>query len=244
MPYKEFDISGIGKVTIYKRKGNRSLRLSVTPEGAVRVTIPSWSTYQTGLTFTMSKRLWINAQCSTTEKTNLAPGMVIGKSRKLVFVRDSTSPKIKTNVRATQVVVTLPAKKGIDDPDAQEAAQAACWRALRQESLELLAPRLRQLAITHGFTYRSINVKRMKSRWGSCDQRQNIVFNMFLIQLPWDCIDYVILHELTHTKALNHGPDFWNQFESVLPNAKQLRRKMRNYHPVLMSGAPDASMAY
>lgn len=242
MPYKEFDISGIGKVTIYKRRGNRSLRLSVAADGSVRVSIPTWAPYQAGLTFMMSRRSWIMAQSHSTQEL-LSPGMAVGKTRRLVFYKDPTSDRVKTSVRKGEVIITHPARLTYDNPEVQQAAQSACWRALRSEAMQLLAPRLRQLAEQHGFAYRSINVKRMKSRWGSCDQKKNIVFNLFLIQLPWDCIDYVILHELAHTRAMNHGPDFWQALETVLPNAKQLKRKMRAYQPTLMSGLAKTPMA-
>lgn len=244
MPYKEFDVSGIGKVTVYKRRGNRSLRLSVTPEGTVRVSIPAWAPYQAGLTFLMSRRSWVAAQTQSRSSPELLQsGMAVGKTRQLAYYRDPTLKTVKTSVRKLQVIVTYPAKLSIEDPQVQQAAQSACWRALRSEARLLLTPRLKQLAGQHGFTYRSINVKRMKTRWGSCDQHKNIVFNIFLVQLPWDCIDYVILHELAHTRALNHGPDFWHELEDVLPNAKQMRRKMRGYRPVLMSGLAKTAMA-
>ena len=51
--------------------------------------------------------------------------------------------------------------------------------------------------------------------------------------LPWDLIDYVIMHELSHTKALHHGSDFWKVFESVMPDAKKRRKEMKNYKPAL-----------
>jgi predicted metal-dependent hydrolase len=71
----------------------------------------------------------------------------------------------------------------------------------------------------------------MKSRWGSCDQHRNIVLNLFLIQLPWEQIDYVLLHELTHTEVLRHGPDFWRAMERVLSDVKQLRKAVRSAQP-------------
>jgi hypothetical protein len=53
------------------------------------------------------------------------------------------------------------------------------------------------------------------------------------MQLPWQLIDYVLLHELTHTTILRHGPDFWRALEAVLPNARVLKKAMREYQPIL-----------
>lgn len=233
MPYRKFAVDGIGEVTVYKRRGNRSLRLSIASDGSVRVSIPFWTPYQTGLAFMMSRKAWVMAQARPTTKA-LYNGMAVGKTRRLRFVRDLTGSGVKTSVRSNEVVVTFGPRLTVDSESVQQAATNACWRALKAESVKLLAPRLSQLAALHGFTYRSISVKRMKTRWGSCDQRQNIVLNLFLVQLPWECIDYVILHELTHTRVLSHGPNFWSAMETVLPHAKSFRRQMRAYHPALI----------
>jgi predicted metal-dependent hydrolase len=51
------------------------------------------------------------------------------------------------------------------------------------------------------------------------------------MQLPWDLIDYVLLHELVHTEHLHHGAGFWQRFDQVLPGAKQKRKALRAYKP-------------
>ena len=50
------------------------------------------------------------------------------------------------------------------------------------------------------------------------------------MQLPDHLIDYVILHELTHTVHKNHGPDFWQKLDEVSGNARGLDKQMRQYH--------------
>ena len=143
------------------------------------------------------------------------------------------TPKAKTSVRKNEVVVWLNPRLAFSDAVVQHAAEQAWYRALKSEALQLLTPRLNQLASMHGFSYRSLNFKRMKTRWGSCDSRQNIVLNIFLVQLPWDCIDYVLLHELTHTQVLHHGPDFWAAMDRVLPGARKFKRTMHAHQPAL-----------
>lgn len=231
MPVKEFHIEGIGKVTVYKRRGSRSLRLTLTPAG-VRVSIPTWTPYSTGLSFAESKRTWIVANMPLAAEP-LTNGQPVGRTRRLTFVPDYETPTIKTGVRASEVVVWFNPRFADSDTPVQRAAELASWRALKSESIKLLTPRLNELAERHQFQYLGLSFKRMKSRWGSCDHRQNIVLNIFLVQLPWECIDYVLLHELTHTRVLHHGPDFWEALERVLPGARTFKRTMRAYHPVL-----------
>src|SRR5262249_22487168 len=128
------------------------------------------------------------------------------------------------------------------DVEVQRIAEAASIRALRRQAEQLLPQRLAGLATKHGFRYRSVAVKRLKSRWGSCDQHKNIVLNLFLMQLPWECIDYVLIHELVHTEVLRHGPDFWAAMARELPDVKRLRKQMRQYQPVL-HGSPLSAVA-
>jgi predicted metal-dependent hydrolase len=234
MPYKAFSIDGIGKVTIFKRRGNRSLRLSVAGDGAVRVSIPYWAPYQTGLDFILSRRTWVAQQIQPAAAL-LQNDSAIGKTHHLQFLQQAGSSRIQTAVRSDVVRVTYGAKYAWSDTEVQLAAQSASWRALKAESALLLIPRLQKLADIHNFSYRSVNIKRLKTRWGSCDSKGNIVLNLFLVQLPWECIDYVILHELNHTRVMNHGADFWHQMEQVLPDARGYKRRMRAYQPSLQT---------
>jgi predicted metal-dependent hydrolase len=110
----------------------------------------------------------------------------------------------------------------------------ASIRALRKQATSLLLARLKQIAAEKGLSYRSSAIKQLKSRWGSCDQHANITLNLYLVQLPWHLIDYVILHELAHTQVLHHGPDFWDVLERLQPNARSLRRAMKEYRPTLL----------
>ena len=119
------------------------------------------------------------------------------------------------------------------DAKVQEAAQKACLRALKLEASSLLPPRLKELAEIHGYSFNKVTIKKMKSRWGSCDSNQNIVLNQYLIQLPWHLIDYVLLHELNHTVHMHHSPKFWSALKALLPNVKALRKEIKEHHPTL-----------
>jgi hypothetical protein len=113
----------------------------------------------------------------------------------------------------------------------QKAARSVSIRALRREAEELLPQRLQSLAKAHDFTYGSVAIRQLKGRWGSCSQHSDITLNLFLMQLPWELIDYVILHELTHTKVMRHGPPFWSELEKYAPNARQLRKAILTHRP-------------
>jgi predicted metal-dependent hydrolase len=232
MAFKEFQLDGLGTVKIYKRRGSRSLRLSLAPNGDVRVTIPSWASYSSGLSFVKSRAAWIeNHKPLKTEL--LKEGQQIGKSHRLHFIRSLSASKASSRVGQIEITVTHPARLVSEDASVQKAAQQACVRALRKQAEQLLPQRLATLAAQHDFTYKSMDVKLLKSRWGSCDQHKNITFNLYLMELPWNLIDYVILHELTHTEVMKHGPSFWDAMKQVAPNVQSLRKAIREYRPIL-----------
>jgi predicted metal-dependent hydrolase len=234
MPYKVFEVNGLGKIKIYKRKTNRSLRLSVTPDGEVHLTMPLWTPYRLGLAFSQSKRGWISEQLSKQATQLLSDGLKIGKSHHLAFHQDDAASVPRTIIRGTEIIVSYGLSQTSTDSTVQRAAQTACLRALRLQSKALLVQRLQQLALTHGLVYNHVTFKRLKGRWGSCDQHNNIVLNLYLVQLPWELIDYVILHELLHTKVLHHGATFWEELEKIEPKAKQWRKDIKLYRPTLL----------
>lgn len=231
MASKQFQLAGFGEITIQKRRANRTVRLSVKADGKIVVTIPSWAAYQAGLTFAESKLEWIRRQLPNRDL--LQDGQAIGKYHHLQLSPAADLIKPRTLVSKTAVIVRYPAEWSAADPRVQTAAETACIRALKAQATQLLPQRLEQLAVQHGFHFNEVRIKRLTSRWGSCDQKQRIVLNLYLMQLPWECIDYVLLHELTHTKILRHGPPFWEAMQALLPNLAGVRKQMRGYRPVL-----------
>ena len=105
-----------------------------------------------------------------------------------------------------------------------------CRNARRQ-----LIDRLAALARRHGFTYNSVAVRNQKTRWGSCSTKNNISLNLQLIRLPADLMDYVLLHELVHTRIKNHSPAFWDRLNQLVGEAKQLDRQLSQY-PLVQPG--------
>lgn len=231
MAHKEFALDENTTVTVYKRRASRNLRLSIAADGKVRVSIPTWAPYRTGVEFARKRKSWIDAQ--QRPPVLLIDGQAIGKAHHLRFMQSNTNTPPKAVVRSSEILVRYSPALTYQDKAVQAAAHKACIRALRQQAQQLLPQRLEALATKHGFTYNSVAIKQLKSRWGSCDQNKNIVLNLYLMQLPWESIDYVLLHELTHTKVLHHGPIFWQAMESVLPDAKQRRKSMLMRQPVL-----------
>ena len=93
-----------------------------------------------------------------------------------------------------------------------------------------LVCRLNDLAEEHGFAYNNVSIRNQKTRWGSCSEKNNISLNMKLVKLPGELMDYVLLHELLHTRIKNHSKDFWTEIDKLVGNAKTKRRKLKIYN--------------
>jgi predicted metal-dependent hydrolase len=229
---KQIDLPDIGNITLFKRKSTSSIRLSINARGQVKVTMPYWVSYEAGIRFVRSRQAWI-AEHQEVRSTSLIHGQDIGKSHRLLFEASPVVDKVTSRVTRNIIRITHPAACAVADVAVQTAAEKASIRALRNQAEDLLPGRLRQLADQHGFQYNSLQIKQLTGRWGSCDTHQNIIFNLYLMQLPWPLIDYVILHELTHTNILRHGPEFWGAMKQVLPDVQVRRKAMKHYRPAV-----------
>ena len=104
----------------------------------------------------------------------------------------------------------------------------------RKIARKVLCRRIGELAQLHNFTYNRISIRKQKTRWGSCSSKDNINLNMNLLHLPSELMDYILLHELVHTRVKNHSNDFWDELETVVPNARQIDQKLKDYQYCLL----------
>ena len=112
--------------------------------------------------------------------------------------------------------------------DPAEAARRT--EALRQQAKTEIPARLEALAAAHGFTYNGVTVKKTVSRWGSCSATNHINVSLYLMLLPEHLRDFVLLHELVHTRYKNHGPAFHAKMQELCGGReKELSREVRKY---------------
>ncbi len=232
MATKKIQLEGVGPVTLVKSAQSRNLRLTVTANG-IRVSMPRWTPFSAGKAFAEHHSEWIQRELAKRPAAQLEAGQRIGKLHYLRFEQILDGKPATSRVTGTEVVVRLQHDEHIEDPEVQQRAVTAAARALKREAEQLLPPRLRALSEKHGLGYKSVSVKSLKRRWGSCDNQKNIVFNLYLMDLSWEYIDYVICHELTHTVHMNHGPEFWKLLTQLNPRARDISRQLRNHQPTV-----------
>lgn len=78
-----------------------------------------------------------------------------------------------------------------------------------------------------GVTFNKISVKETYNQWGSCSARGNLSFALRLVKYPKEVIDYVVAHEVSHLIVKDHSSSFWKTVESICPNYKVLKKRLR-----------------
>jgi predicted metal-dependent hydrolase len=114
-------------------------------------------------------------------------------------------------------------------PNFPATNRTACEDFYRKASKTYFPARVRELAAQYGFDYSRIFITGAKSRWGSCSSKRNLSFTYVLIKAPKHIVDYVILHELAHTKILDHSPRFWKLVSSICPDYKAAKAWLKKY---------------
>lgn len=232
MPKKYFNVDDVGAVCVTKRRRSRRLRLRIASDGQIHVSIPYWVPYRSALSFVSEKQQWISMHQPST--TVIAEGDIIGRHHRVVVRRSSQSSAPKARVSDSEILLTIPKDSDVAAVDAQVALAKAAQRALVKRASQLLPARVEMLAEKHGFSYRHLRFRAMKSRWGSCSSERDITLNVYLLQLDDQLIDYVILHELLHTEIAAHGQVFWRRLADYVDDLPAIRRQMRALEPRIL----------
>jgi predicted metal-dependent hydrolase len=221
-----------GHVQIMRRKGTRHIKITIGNDGLVRLSLPYQVSESAGLKFLESKQEWVAKHRKVPAK--LDSGDRIGKAHYLRFVATSSS-QASGRVVDNEVRISVPPGLSYDSEPVKKAIAKASLRALQAQADSLLPKRLASLAEAAGLSYQSVSCRPLKSRWGSCTSKNEITFNVFLMQIEWPLIDYVIFHELCHTVHHDHSRKFWDLVSTVSPNYKELRRQLKLRSPSLMA---------
>ncbi len=98
----------------------------------------------------------------------------------------------------------------------------------RKQAKDILECQVARLNKEHGYNINRVCIKNQKSLWGSCSSERNLNFNMKLVMVPLEVIDYIIIHELTHIDHLNHSKRFWAKVAERCPDYKMHEKYLKD----------------
>ena len=110
----------------------------------------------------------------------------------------------------------------VDEAGARQQLQT--W--LKAAARERLGPRLLQLASDLKYPVSRVAIRCQRTRWGSCSTRGTVSLNCSLVFLRPEVVHYLFVHELAHTKHMNHSPSFWHLVEKLEPDYRSLDREL------------------
>ncbi|MAU76888.1 MAG: hypothetical protein CL831_08470 [Crocinitomicaceae bacterium] len=232
----EDEVVNIQGVDIIFFRSHRAKRLNITikPFLGVRVSVPRSVSFKKARVLVEDRISWIKTHLSKMQK---AEGLLTVFHLDTKFetrfhhleMKFSEMTTVKTVVRDNKIAVSIPHSTNIENSEVQHAIRQAIERAWRKEAKMLLPGRVKALAAAHKFEYKNVAIKNSKTRWGSCSFDNNINLSLHLMRLPDHLVDYVILHELVHTRVKNHSKDFWQLLDIVSGDARKLDREVKAY---------------
>ena len=212
------------------RVSRRARRMSVRvyPGGRVEVVVPPGVPSTTVQRFVGSHSQWISRRVEDLTATgspisagppNSISVPAIGRDFRVEY-EHTRSTSIRPQLYPGDVL-------RIFGPIHDEAAIASALREwLSDLAYDELGAQLTRLAEQRGFKFSRIQVRRQRTRWGSCSASGTISLNACLMFLNPAVVRYLFIHELCHTRHMNHSPHFWALVEHHEPEYRRLDREL------------------
>ncbi|MBJ6142895.1 M48 family metallopeptidase [Hymenobacter sp. BT559] len=224
------------------RKSVRQLRLTILPpQGSLRITVPLRTTEATIREVVLRKQSWIRKHQAAFQQRTPAPALHYatgethyyqGQALRLCVHEQAGRPQVHLGAGELHLHVPLGATS------AQRALVLARWR---RAQLQAQVPGLlAKWEPVVGAQAAAWGIKQMKTRWGTCSIRaRRIWLSLELSQWPLPCLEYVVVHELTHLHERLHTARFWHLLTQAMPDWRQHHQALRQNQ--LAALAKDAS---
>lgn len=226
----EITVNGVGKIVIVRNPRAKSVRIKINHDGQPEISAPKYVPVYVIKKFAESKIDWINKH--KRESQTIDDGSTIGKYHIVKVVKDS---KFSIKIGKEEIRVSMPESMSLSDKEVQEKLRKKATETLRKQAKELLAPKVELWARTGVGNYNEVTIKLIKARWGSYSSNGNISLSLFMAQLPDDLIDYIIVHELSHSVHMNHSKSFWEHVAKYIPDYKDKRKRLRSYNMTVIA---------
>ncbi len=231
---KSYTDDEFGEIIIKRTARARSIRISIGTDGRYIVSAPKL----TPVTFI---KLTVNASrdelrklaSQTSRNQPYLDGQLVGRTHLLAVVPTRMVDRPATKIERQRLLVMLPPEFSLDDSSVQQQIRDSVTKILRKEAKAYLPQRLATMAATHGHRYERVRFSHSSGRWGSCSSTGTISLNIALMKLSPELIDYVLAHELSHTRQMNHSKAFWDEVKHIDPLYKLHRQQLKQHTPVV-----------
>lgn len=226
MTAKVVQFKQIGSVNFIKNRRSKNIKIRVKPDQSVHVSFPFYVSTSEVSRFVMKSINWITDQQQKfeTKKSKIEVRQFRTKLHSILIVAGTEN---KTKVNFTEIEIRL---ADLNSDSSRSYLENVMVGIYRFEAKKLLTPKLNELAQKHGFQINKITIRNNKRNWGSCSSKNNISLNLQMMKLPDELIEYILLHELVHTRIKNHGPKFWEKLDELTNlRARELSKQVRKF---------------
>jgi predicted metal-dependent hydrolase len=212
------------------RVSRRARRLSVRvyPGGRVEVVVPPGASAATVQRFVGTHREWIEQR--VTDLSTVAGVVVETLPDRIEVAALGRNYAVQYRPTASRVTRASVVGEGCLEISGATRDAKAVATALRNWIFDLaeheLMRELRRMAQIGGFEFRRLQIRRQRTRWGSCSASGTISLNVCVLFQPIDVMRYLLIHELSHTRHMNHSRRFWALVESLEPDYQRLDRDL------------------
>lgn len=206
------------------RESERARRLTVRvfPGGRVEIVVPRGTAPATVQQFVTRHRTWIDLKVREFGHREPAAGAAlpqrvsfqsVGEDWQVVYERAPRAPRVREGDGV--IVVRGELERG-------RLVRHVLQRWLMRRAHARLAPWLLEVAAEAGLGVARVQVRRQRTRWGSCSRRATISLNACLMFQPGEVVRYLFAHELAHLVHMNHSRRFWRLVETLEPDWRRL----------------------
>lgn len=221
-----------GKIHFVVRRSARNITMRVKEDG-LHVTTPPYRSITALLEAIAPFRERLRNVCSEVKPKPFDLNFSIEAECFRLKLETSPLKNFTVSMRDETVVIACPAHADFTTDRVQTLVKNAVMRAMRKKAEEYLPPLVQYWSSLFDLPYNKVTISKARSRWGSCSSKRDISLSFYLMLLPAHLMDYVILHELAHTREMNHGPKFWELLNQLTDGkALALRKELRMHLPV------------
>lgn len=145
----------------------------------------------------------------------------LGRKYYVELIIDERLQVIDIDFTESKFKVTLPTRL-----NNQVALKVTFENFIKLKAKERIEPIIKKWSKSTGLEYANLKFMKLEKRWGSCTPANNIIINYNAIKLPFSLIEYLVVHELVHTKIKSHSKEFWAELSKYIVNWKELDEKM------------------
>jgi predicted metal-dependent hydrolase len=229
-PLNHSESQGLPPYKFRRSKRAKRLQIRVLPTGKVEVVLPQGCSKKQGHALVQERADWIAKalQKIAGQKTNVDTDFPL--TLDLFAINETWEILRESDRHPTQV--GLHEKEGALILSGVTAQDALCLNVLKkwliQKGKRELIPWLDNVSHKVKLPYHKASVRVQKTRWGSCSSEKNISLNCKLLFLSPEQVRYLFIHELSHTRHMNHSKDFWTLVEKLEPDYKRLDTSLRH----------------